>query len=216
MKAEIYPGILVHTVEEYIHRLEMVESSPATWSHIDVMDGQFVPNITVMPHEFMGISTRLKLEVHLMTFGPERYFPDLAAAGVSRVLLHREAYPSLAECAEGLRHAKDYFSEVGLVINPDTEVENYRGLPISSLQCMSVHPGHSGQPFLVSAFDQVRKVVAQSLGVTVAIDGGVSEENIKELQAEGVSRFVITSHLYITNNLPQRFHYFTQLVSGGA
>jgi ribulose-phosphate 3-epimerase len=214
MRPEIYPGILTHTLEEYIHRLEMIEESPAQWAHIDIMDGQFVPNISVMPHEFMSISTRLKLEVHLMTFRPERYFPDLTVAGVSRVLLHREAYQDMEECAEALRMASEYFPEVGLVINPDTEVESYAGLPLASLQCMSVHPGASGQPFLTSAFEQVRAVVAQRLPLTIAVDGGVSEDNIRELHAEGVQRFVITSHLYITNNLPQRFHYFTQLVSG--
>ena len=85
MKAEILPGILTHTFEEYAARLEMVESSSALWAHIDFADGQFVPNITVMPHEIMSLSTRLKIEAHLMTYRPERYFSDLTVAGVVRV-----------------------------------------------------------------------------------------------------------------------------------
>jgi len=214
MRPEIIPGILTHTLEEYTHRLEMVEESPATWAHVDIMDGQFVPNISVMPHEFMSLTTRLKLEIHLMAFRPERYFADLTVAGATRVLLHREAYQSFEECKQALQMASEYFPEVGLVINPDTEVESYADLPIVSVQCMSVHPGASGQPFLESAFEQVKKVAAQKLPVTIAVDGGVSEDNIRELQAIGAERFVITSHLYITNNLPQRFNYFTQLVSG--
>ena len=179
MRAEIIPGILTHTLEEYATRLEMVEESSAQWVHIDVADGQFVPNITVMPHEITGISTRLKLEAHMMTFMPERYFSDLTVAGVTRILLHREAYKDLEECAAALHQASDYFTEVGLVINPATEIEQYAGLQVQVIQAMGVHPGMSGQPFVESTFTVVSALASQKLPVVLAVDGGVNSDNLK-------------------------------------
>lgn len=215
MKVEIIPGILTHTTEEYTTRLEMVEQSDATWVHIDIADGQFVPNITVMPHEIMSFTTRLKLEAHLMTFRPERYFSDLTVAGFSRVLLHREAYKDLEECTTALKQASDYFSEVGMVVNPDTEIEDYSGVPVQVIQCMSVQPGMSGQPFLDKVYANLEKIKSQKLSVVLAADGGVSEENIKQLQEAGATRFVINSRLFVANTVAQNLQYFNQLVTGG-
>jgi ribulose-phosphate 3-epimerase len=215
MKAEIYPGILTHTLEEYVAKLEIVEQSGSGWVHLDFADGQFVPNITVMPHEIMGINTKLKIEAHLMTYMPERYFSDLTVAGVSRVLLHREAYKSMEECAAGLKQASDYFSEVGLVINPDTEVESYNELPIQSIQCMAVHPGMSGQALLESVYESIGKIAGQSLDLVIAVDGGVNSENVQLLQKAGASRFVINSHLFATSNIQQNLQHFIQLVTPG-
>jgi len=215
MRTEIFPGILTHTLEEYIARLELAEESGSTWAHIDVMDGQFVANITVMPHEVTDIPTTLNLETHLMTFEPERYFSDLAVLGCQRVLLHRECYASLQETATALKHAGDYFSEVGLVINPETPVEPYAGLPVHVIMCMGVHPGASGQALVEQAHTQIKAVAAQKLGLPIEVDGGVNEDNIRELQREGANRFVINSQLYTTPNMSQRFQQFTQLVSGG-
>ena len=215
MKAEIYPGILTHTLEEYVVRLEMVESSDASWVHVDVADGQFVPNITVMPHEFMGISSRMKMEVHIMAFMPERYFSDLTVANVARVLLHREAYKTLEETAAALKHASDYFPEVGLVINPGTPIELYGELGLAALQCMGVHPGFSGQPLLDDVYGMLEEVTKQGLSIPLAVDGGVSGENIKQLQKAGASRFVMTSQLFATPEVSQNLHYFSNLVTGG-
>ncbi len=218
MKAEILPGILTHTFEEYATRLEMVEASSASWVHVDFADGQFVPNITVMPHEIMGLPTKLAMEAHLMTYGPERYFSDLTVAGVSRVLLHREAFKSLDECGQALKEAGNYFGEVGLVINPETQVEDYSTLPIKVVQCMGVHPGFSGQPIVGDVYDTIEKVRAQQLGLTIAVDGGVTEENIHTLQKAGVSRFVMTSQLFSnssSSSVSQNVQHFIQLVSGG-
>ena len=216
MKAEIYPGILTHTIEEYMARLELAEQSGTSWAHLDIMDGQFVPNITVMPHEVAGIPTTLKLEAHLMVHEPERYFSDLTVIGCQRVLLHRESYHSLEEASAALKHAADYFPEAGLVINPETELEDYKGLPASVIMCMGVHPGASGQAFIESVRDHIRGVAAQKLGLPIEVDGGVDEDNIRELQRDGASRFVISSHVFLTSNVTQSVQNFIQLVSGGA
>lgn len=216
MSAEIYPAILAHTFEEYTARLELIEASAATWVHLDIMDGQFVPNISVMPSEIMSIASRLKLEAHVMTFNPERYFSDLTVAGCQRILLHREVFPDLEACAKAVRQAADYFPEVGLALNPETEIEPYAELNLHSLQCMGIHPGQSGQQMLPGTFDRVAALAAQKLSAVLSVDGGVSDENIKELQSYGAQRFVIASHLFVNNAVSQNYHYFQQLVTGGA
>jgi ribulose-phosphate 3-epimerase len=216
MKAEVYPGILTHTLEEYLSHLAMIEESDATWAHIDIMDGQFVPNIGVMPHEFMSIPTRLKLEAHMMVYHPERYYSDLSVAGVSRVLIHREAYESFDECSAALKHAADYFSEVGLVLNLDTPLEPYAELPIQAIQCMGIVPGASGRALVDDVYDKIKNVGGQKLPAVIAVDGGVDADNIRLLQAAGVQRFVISSRMYVANNVPQNFTHFIQLLTGGA
>jgi ribulose-phosphate 3-epimerase len=212
MKAEICPGILTHSVEEYTARLAGIEESGSEWAHLDIMDGQFVSNITVMPYEIMGIPTPLCLEAHLMVYRPERYYSDLTVMGVNRVLIHREAYGSLEEAGAALHHASDYFTEVGLVLNPETPIESYKGLTLQVIQMMGVHPGASGQQMLDDTYDRIKQVAKQNPKVTIAVDGGVREETIKKLQKAGANRFVITSQLGAITAISQNLAHFTQLL----
>ena len=213
---EIIPGILAHSLEEYLLRLDLVSQSQSKWVHIDIMDGQFVPNISVMPHELVSLTNLLHGEAHLMTFRPERYFSDLAVGGISRVLLHREAFDSFEECAKVLKSAGDYFSEVGLVINPDTSVESLLELPIQVVQCMGVQPGASGQQFVTAAYDTIQEVAAQRLDCTLAVDGAVNEETILVLQRSGITRFIMSSQLFSEGDLDENISHFNRILQGGS
>jgi ribulose-phosphate 3-epimerase len=214
MPLEILPAILAHSMEEYAERLGQVEDSTAKWVHVDVMDGQFVPNISVMPHEIMGLSTRLKMEAHLMTFRPERYYSDLTVAGFSRVILHREAFDTFEECQEALKNAADYFTEVGLALNPETPTERIGELFVQTVQCMGVEPGAAGQPLLASAYGTISQVMALGLVATMAVDGGVSEESIRRLYEAGIRRFVMNSRLFATGAVTENLGHFSKLAEG--
>ncbi len=217
MKREVYPVILAHTLEEYVQRLELVEQSSADWVQVDIMDGQFVPNITVMPNEFMSIRTKLKVEAHLMTHRPERYFSDLTVANVSRVLIHVESAETADDLRTILKQAADYFNEVGIVINPFSPIEQWHlGLPIHCIQLMGVVPGQSGQHMLDGTADRIRELRAMGWGGTIGIDGGVTEENIASLIDAGANRFVVASHVFANNAVKQNLQHFNQLVTGGA
>lgn len=212
---EIYPCILANTLEEYKTKLEMIEASSATWAQIDFMDGAFVNKLTVLPAEIREIATSVKLEAHLMVYSPEKYYLDLQQAGFRRVLLHREIYDSFEECCQAIINAKNYFNEVGLVINPDTEIEEYSKLNIDSLQCMAVHPGASGQLLLNSIYDTIKIVKEADPNFVIAVDGGVSSENIGELKKVGVQRFVMASSIFANQDVNNNFQYFLQLITQG-
>lgn len=216
MSPEIYPAILAHTFEEYVTRLELIEASEAQWAHVDIMDGQFVPNISVMPHEIVSVPTRLKFEMHLMTISPERYFSDLSVMNCARVLLHREGYETLEELAVAVKRARDYFPEVGVVYNPETPLEDCNGIGVASVQCMGVHPGRSAQQLMEVTYDRIEECRKLHPKLVVAVDGGVNEYDIQPLKQAGAERFVIASHLFVNNAVPQNFLYFTKLLTGGA
>jgi ribulose-phosphate 3-epimerase len=213
---DIYPVILAHSFDEYVARLELVEKSTATWVQIDIMDGQFVPNISVMPSEFMSIVTPLKLEAHLMVGAPEQYFSDLSVASVQRVLLHVESFESDSTCVALVKRAADYFPEVGLVLSPQSTLNpEYLSLPITVIQVMGVHPGQSGQAMLGDTADRVKKLREMGWRGTICVDGGVHEGTIAELIAAGADRFVMASHLFAGNALATNLQRFNQLVTEG-
>jgi ribulose-phosphate 3-epimerase len=195
-RPEILPSVLVHTVEEYCARLEQLEQAGTAWAQVDIGDGKFVPNRTVLPNEIREKQTSLHLEAHLMVFEPEIYLEDLKSAGFNRVLLHRESFETLSQCSVALHTAREVFGEVGLVINPDTPVEDYHDLPITVVQCMGVRPGFSGQPMLESIYDTIALIRQQKIPLVLAADGGINEENIQILFKAGVSRFIMASAVF--------------------
>lgn len=216
MVAEIYPCILAHSLEEYATKLELVESTSANWVQIDIMDGKFVPNISILPHEIESISTRLSMEAHMMTYAPERYFSDLSIAGFKRVLIHLEIMEEVEELVRVCKLARDYFPEVGFVLNPETTISQVQmDLEPDSIQIMGVHPGQSGQQILEDTVSRISQVKALADHTVICIDGGVTEDNIKILHEAGATRFVIASHLFVGANIENSYQHFKQLVTGG-
>ena len=177
------------------------ESAGAEWIHVDVMDGHFVPNITM--GQFIVAAcrrvTKLPLDVHLMIEKPERHLESFAKAGASRLTVHVETCPQLGDT---LRQIKSLGCEAGVALNPDTHVQTIEPfMPEADLiLVMSVHPGFSGQGFIPGTIPKVAEIRRKLDGLNstawVEVDGGVNVENVRDLRDAGATAFAVATSVF--------------------
>jgi len=197
----IAPSILSADFTRLGEEITACESAGADWLHIDVMDGHFVPNITMGPFivEACRRVTKLPLDVHLMIEKPERHLEAFAHAGASRINVHVETCPQLQNT---LQQIKSLGCEAGVALNPDTPVDAIEAvMPQADLiLVMSVYPGFSGQGFLPSSFAKVAEVRKKLDGLSssawIEVDGGVTVENVRELKDAGATAFVAATAVF--------------------
>lgn len=199
--AKIAPSILSADFARLAEDIEKVERGGAEYLHIDVMDGQFVPNITMGPPVIRSIRacTEMFLDVHLMIDKPERYIEAFAAAGADLITFHVEATPHAHRVLQSI-HAQGL--KAGIVLNPGTSLETIEYLlpDLDLVLLMSVNPGFGGQSFIpqVKAKIQALRAMVKRMGLAVEIqvDGGVNRENILDLQTAGADVFVMGSAIF--------------------
>jgi len=179
--------------------IQRVEAGGADLLHVDVMDGRFVPNITIGPVVVEAIRkrTRLPLDVHLMIVEPERYVGDFVRAGADMVTVHVEASPHLQRT---LAQIRDLGAKAGASLNPSTHPETLAYVldDLDLVLVMSVNPGFGGQKFIPAALPKVR-LVRTLLGardVEVSVDGGVKIEHAQPLAQHGASVLVAGSAIF--------------------
>lgn len=180
------------------------EAAGADWIHIDVMDGQFVPNISMGPLvvEAARRVTRLPLDVHLMIVAPERYLADFAAAGADGLTVQVEACPHLHRT---LQQIKELGKRAGIALNPSTPaVAVSEVLDLADLLLpMTVNPGFGGQLFLPTMLAKVRQlsdwVTARRLGTDIEVDGGIDPVTAPQAQAAGATVMVVGTALFRTD-----------------
>jgi ribulose-phosphate 3-epimerase len=187
---QIVPSILSADFARLGEEIRKVELGGATMLHVDIMDGHFVPNLTIGPPVVKSIRkiTKLTLDVHLMITDPDKYAPVFIEAGANQVSVHFEA----AKHLDGtLRTIQSEGVRAGVVLNPATPVgmlEDVFGL-VDYVLIMSVNPGFGGQKFIPRALDKIRALDRRrrELGVKFAIeiDGGVTTENVAEIVRAG-------------------------------
>jgi ribulose-phosphate 3-epimerase len=200
---EILPSILAADFARLGEQIAQVERGGASMLHLDVMDGHFVPNLTIGPPVVASIRkiTRMTLDVHLMITDPGKYAPMFIDAGADQVLVHQEACPHLDGTLHEIQRAG---ARAGVVLNPATPIstlDEVLGLADYVL-IMSVNPGFGGQQFIPYALDKVRRLDAirreRRLAFPIEIDGGVTMENVGDVVRAGCDWIVTGSSVFHT------------------
>lgn len=189
------PSLLSADFTRLAEALRLLESARDCVVHVDVMDGHFVPNLTIgLPVvEALRRETKLPLDCHLMITEPLRYAPAFVAAGANWVSVHQEADPHLHRT---LRAIRDAGAQAGVVLNPATPVETLVDLvgDFDFVLLMSVNPGFGGQSFIPRALDKVRRLDAlrteRGVPFFIQVDGGVGLGNAADLVAAGADVLV--------------------------
>jgi len=200
-KTLISASILSADFSHLAEQIHQVEDSGVDWIHIDVMDGHFVPNITMGPFivETCRKITRLPLDVHLMIDNPDLHMETFANAGADRISIHLEANSNIHRSLQKIRHLG---CKNGLVINPGTSVTNAEPLfPfIDLLLVMSVNPGYAGQEFIPEVINKIsfaRKCIDQdNLPILLQVDGGVTSNTLPSLVKSGIDVVVASTAIF--------------------
>ena len=217
---EILPSILSADFARLGEQIEALESVGCRTLHVDVMDGHFVPNLTIGPPVVASIRkiTRLTLDVHLMITDPDHYAPIFIEAGADRVLVHQETCPHLDRT---LRMIRAEGARAGVVINPATPVAMLDEVLeiVDYVLIMSVNPGFGGQAFIPYALDKVRRLSAKKrdrgLKFPIEIDGGITMDNVAEVVRAGVEWVVAGSSIFGGGKPAAAFEAMTQHARSG-
>ena len=201
MKHLIAPSILSADFACLGQEVKAVEKAGADWIHVDVMDGQFVPNITMGPMivEAVRRSTVLPIDVHLMIDRPERYVADFVSAGADFLSVQVEACVHLHRC---IHQIKELGAKAGAVLNPATGLNAIEHVieDLDFVLIMSVNPGFGGQKFIPNSLVKIKRLRAmiedKNLPTLIQIDGGVNSTTIAEITAAGVDVLVAGSAIF--------------------
>ena len=197
----IAPSLLSCDFARLADEIRRAEDAGADWLHVDVMDGHFVPNLTIGPPVVEKIKkvARVPLDVHLMITDPVKYAPDFASAGADVLTFHVELCPDPAAAravAAAFRAAK--VPKVGVALNPDTPVERVLSFldAVDLVLVMSVFPGFGGQKFMAEVLPKTRRRRESGYAGHVEMDGGLNGETIPACAAAGADALVSGSALF--------------------
>ena len=218
MMKYIAPSILSADFSKLGAEIKSVEDAGADWIHVDVMDGHFVPNITIGPLivEAARRSTSLPLDVHLMIENPERFIADFAKAGADLISVQVEACTHLNRTIQMI---KESGLRAGVVLNPSTPLSAIEWVlkDVDLIMIMSVNPGFGGQNFISSSLDKISTLrgMLQDRGLTplIEIDGGVNEKTIKNISDAGADVFVAGSAIFKSPDYQKTIATFRKLIA---
>ena len=204
-KIKISPSILSANFSELGNEIKRLEQGGADMIHVDVMDGHFVPNLTIGPPVIKNLReiTKLPFDVHLMIDPVHKYIKDYADAGADIITIHPEATENLSE---SINHIKSFKKKVGVSLNPNTELNvvlDYLD-KIDLILIMSVYPGFGGQKFMpeiikkIKDLDNIKK--DKNLNFDIEVDGGINFSNAKKVLDAGANILVSGTTIFKENN----------------
>jgi len=216
---EIAPSILAANFACLGDGIGAVERGGAAMLHVDVMDGHFVPNISIGVPVVASLrkATRLPLDVHLMIESPESYIQAFAEAGADMISVHQEATPHLDRALAMIR---EHGCRPGVVINPATPVGTLSEVlgNVDHVLVMSVNPGFGGQKFIPGALGKIRelKLIRERYNHSfrIEVDGGVGPENVVDLVRAGASMLVAGTSIFHTPDVAEAVRSLKELASG--
>ena len=204
-KIKISPSILSADFSQLGNEIKRLEEGGADMIHVDVMDGHFVPNLTMGPPIIKDLRkfTKLPFDVHLMISPVHKYIQDYADAGADIITIHPEATDNLKN---SIKHIKELGKKVGISLNPETKTDVIKEFltEIDLILIMSVHPGFGGQKFIPGVLDKIKEIknikLKKNLKFDIEVDGGIDFNNSKLVIEAGANILVSGTTIFKSNN----------------
>ena len=213
----IAPSILSADFARLGDEIKAVEAAGADWIHVDVMDGHFVPNITIGPLivEAVRSVTSLPIDVHLMIENPDDYIPAFAKAGAAWISVQIETSVHLNRSVQLIRECG---AKPGVVLNPSTPIQTLEWIieDVDYVLIMSVNPGFGGQAFITNSLDKIKAlrqmIRSKNLKTPIQVDGGVNEKTIADIATAGADIFVAGSAIFGSNDYQKTISSFREKI----
>lgn len=217
MMNKLAPSILSADFSRLAEEISILEGAGASLIHVDVMDGHFVPNITMGPKILQDLSkkTKVSFDVHLMIENPERYMESFITDKTEIITVHAEACTHLHRV---IQEIKSLGVKAGLAFNPATSLDvlDYILDDLDLVLIMSVNPGFGGQKFIVSALEKIRQVQLMKkrsgLNLDIQVDGGITLDNIKAVLDAGANIVVVGSAIFRADDICAETRKFIRLL----
>ena len=205
---KLAPSILSADFARLLEDVKKVEEAGCEYLHIDVMDGHFVPNITLGPNIVKSLrkDVNMVFDAHLMIENPDMYIKDFAEAGCDIIVVHQEACKHLHRTIQNI---KSYNIKAGVALNPATPIETIKHIlkDVDMVLIMTVNPGFGGQSFIDSMIDKIRELKAivdeQSLNIDIQVDGGIKPSNVADVVNAGANVIVAGSAIFNSSDIKE-------------